>query len=60
MNADNELSSQISAFHICFIKYYKIRFSLSIYLLQILLCQEHLKKKNLNKVFKALCVKFSQ
>ena len=42
-----------------FIKYYKIGFSLNIYLLQIILCQENLlkkKKKNLNKVFKALFV----
>lgn len=41
-----------------FIKYYKIGFSLNIYLLQIILCQENLfkKKKHLNKVFKALFV----
>ena len=41
-----------------FIKYYKIGFSLNIYLLQIILCQENIKKKkkNLNKVFKALFV----
>ena len=39
-----------------FIEYCKIRFSLSIYLLQILLGQENLFFLNLNKVFKALFV----